>query len=345
MKKIYSILCMFIAVSAMVSCSNDDDEIVPSTLNSINSFEIDFEGLTADDVTYDLGNTITISVPFGTNLSALVAAIGIDTGATVSPASGASVDYVDGVAMPFTVTAEDAITVKTYNVIINIRGEVGSGTKLKTYSYKQDYGFFAQAYTDTFTYDENSNFVSTITTVQEWEDDLVQTLVYDAKNQVIEIVSEGEKTEYSYNAEGQIEQAVYTKGDIKKYTYDYTYDDNGSLATEVRLDHEEEDDSKNKYNQAYKVEGGNLIQMTQGASIITDATYDDKNNPFNGIYPTAYAKILISMMGVGVNNAITISSADDVITYIYNNDDYPLSGTHGNAEAGTTTTREFTYFE
>lgn len=263
MKKIYSILCLFIAVSAMVSCSSDD-KIVVSSLNSIISFEIDFEGLTADDVNYDLGNDITISVPFGTNLVALISTIEVDAKATITPASGEALDFTDGEAIEFTVTAEDAVTTKMYNVTINVRGEVGSGTKLKTYTFTEDFGFINIVTSTTLTYNETSNFVTTISTKEEEEEDaFVETLIYDAKNQVIEKTAEGENTVYSYNAEGQITQAVFMRGEVKKYTYDYTYDSNGSLATEIRIDHEESDVNRNKYNQAYTVKDGNLIKIVK----------------------------------------------------------------------------------
>jgi hypothetical protein len=62
--------------------------------------------------------TITIAVPYGTTLAGLMPTI-IMTGASVAPASGAAQTFVDGVALNYTVTAENGAT-QAYAVTINV---------------------------------------------------------------------------------------------------------------------------------------------------------------------------------------------------------------------------------
>jgi len=340
MKKIYSILCLFVAVAATVSCS-DDDEIVLSTLNNISAFEINFEGLTTEDVTYDLGNSITISVPFNTSLTTLVPTIEIAEAATISPASGTAVDFVDGVAVPFTVTAEDGISVKTYNVTINVRGEVGSGSRIETYTLADLYG---ENSVSTYKYAE-SNFVNEITKeVNDWGDitTTIYTLVYDDKNQVIEVKSEAAElsTVYSYNEAGQIETGVYkVKGELT-YTYTYAYDAEGNLTTETRTNHT---DSDAVSVITFTTENGNVVKEDRYGEVY-EAAFDDKNNPFKGIYPAAYSAINVGIQSVNVNNPISGTLADDVVTYEYNTDGYPISAAYTYFGGFATVDKTFTYY-
>lgn len=65
--------------------------------------------------------TITIMVGPGTNASALAPTIEISTGATINPASGASVDFTSPVT--YTVTAEDGTTTKQWVVTVTVMEE------------------------------------------------------------------------------------------------------------------------------------------------------------------------------------------------------------------------------
>ena len=141
MKKTFSIIFAFIAI-ALTSCSSDDDNAVqPSSLAEITDFSLTFNNVNESDINYDLGTNITVSVPFGTSLEDIIPNIAISEGATITPASGEQVDFVDGEAKTFTVTAEDG-SVKEYTVTVNVRGEVGSGSRLKTVTTVDDYSFF-----------------------------------------------------------------------------------------------------------------------------------------------------------------------------------------------------------
>jgi len=82
------------------------------------------KAITAFNVT-DLGSgvinetdhTITLAVPYGTDITALAPTIATSTGATVSPASGVVQDFTSPV--PYTVTAQDG-SVQTYIVTVTV---------------------------------------------------------------------------------------------------------------------------------------------------------------------------------------------------------------------------------
>ncbi len=60
--------------------------------------------------------TVSIDVPFGTDVTAMVPTIGLSAGATINPASGVSEDFSSPVA--YTVTAEDGISAQDWSVLI-----------------------------------------------------------------------------------------------------------------------------------------------------------------------------------------------------------------------------------
>ncbi|GFD76598.1 DUF4595 domain-containing protein [Tenacibaculum sp. SSH1-16] len=323
MKKVFPFLSLIIAL-VIVSCSSDDnDKVVQSSLNSITSFKINFEGLSEDDVIYDLGNNITISVPFKTDITGLVPNITISDKATISPASGEAVNFVDGEAMPFTVTAENGDE-KVYNVTINIRGEVGSGSKIK--SYKEASSTFGDILIE-YRYDEVSNFVKSYD-YTEGGNKTTFDLIFNDKNQIIEKRSDDDNVvTYTYNDLGLIASAVEKKEGKALYSYTYTYDDNQRLVKNVR--ETKEDGSITNTSYTYNKEG-NVASLTIGTEEYK-STYDKKNNPFKGIYPEAFAKINISasLNGVNVNNPIKGTfSYDTDVTIEYNTDDYPVTASY-----------------
>lgn len=77
-------------------------------------------GQTGDSTIDATNHTVAIAVPFETVLTALKPIVSISTGATVSPASGAAADFVDGVAKTYTVTAEDGSTQQAWAVTITV---------------------------------------------------------------------------------------------------------------------------------------------------------------------------------------------------------------------------------
>ena len=341
MKKIFSILSLFLAISiATVSCSSDDDSVSVSSLAAITDFTVSIDGVSADDITYDLGSAISIDVPFGTDLSAVVPTIAISENATVTPASGDVVSFEDGVPKVFIVIAEDGVTVKEYSVVINIKAEVGSGSQLLTYQIADLYG---ENSTTTYSYNA-SNFVSAYSKVVDDFGTLVTyeyTLVYDDKNQVIEkTTTDGkESTVYEYNEAGQIVQGLYSYEDVLAYTFEYEYDASGNLYAEKRIDHTDED-SVTEVDFTI-VDGNVVLENRYGSDYV--ATYDDKNNPFVGLYPAAFAAINVGIQAVNTNNPISGTLADGEITYEYNTDNYPTKASYTYFDGFATVEKIFTY--
>ncbi|WP_434037197.1 hypothetical protein [Formosa sp. 4Alg 33] len=341
MKKIFSILSLFLAVSiATVSCSSDDDSVSVSSLAAITDFSLSIDGVSADDITYDLGSAIAISVPFGTDLSAVEPTIDISENATVSPASGSVISFEDGEPKVFVVTAEDGVTTKEYSVTITTRGEVGSGSQLLTYQISD---LFGENSTTTYSYNE-SNFVSSYS--KEIDDfgtlyTVEYSLIYDDKNQVIEkrTSDDKESTVYEYNEAGQIVKGLFSYEDVLEYTFEYEYDANGSLAVEKRIDHTDED-SVTEVDFTI-VDGNVVLEKRYGSDYV--ATYDDNNNPFVGLYPAAFAAINAGIQAVNTNNPISGTLADGAITYEYNTDNYPIKASYTYFEGLATVEKIFTY--
>ncbi len=66
-----------------------------------------------------LATTVNIVMPFGTNVTTLIPTITLSTGATVSPLTGVAQDFTSNVA--YTVTAQDAVTTKTWTVNVTVQ--------------------------------------------------------------------------------------------------------------------------------------------------------------------------------------------------------------------------------
>lgn len=344
MKRMYSfILSLIVVAMTLVSCS-DDDTVTQSSLAEITNFTLDFDGLEADDVAYDLGTAISVSVPYGTSLTGVVPAIIVSENASISPASGEAISFEDGVGKTFTVTAEDGTT-KQYSVTVNVRPEVGSGSKLKTFLEVQDFGFFALETITEYEYNENSGFVSKYSITEDGETTAF-TLVYDDKNQVTEKTAEAQRTAYTYEG-GKITKAEeYEDGELK-YAFSYTYNEDDLLARKEQTNYQEEEPVVDDIRTYKYDDKGNVIEFNRGTSQtnIVKATYDSKNNPFKSIYPNAYAAIKVSGIdGVNTNNPITRSETNGEVTYEYNSDDYPVSSSYSDADGIVTYKKAFTYY-
>ncbi len=341
MKKTYSIiLSLFVVALSAFSCSSDDDSTPPqSSLAEITNFTLDFEGLNTEDVDYDLGTDISVRVPFGTSLTGVIPTISVSDQATISPASGQSVDFVDGEPKSFTVTAEDGTT-KEYMVTVNVRGEVGSGSKLETYTIADIYG---ENSTSTYSYND-ANFVEEISKETNDFGDIstkVYAFEYNEKNQIIakRVEATNEETLYTYESD-KIVKAEYAVEGTSVYTYDYTYNDEGNLTSEKRTNHEDED-SVDEIK--FVIENGNVIEENRYGEVYV-ATYDDQNNPFIGMYPAAYAAINVGIQAVNENNPISGTLADDTINYEYNEDGYPVSASYTYFDGLATVDKNFTYY-
>lgn len=321
MKRIYAILTFVLALGTMVSCSKE--EAPKSSLNSITEFLISFDattGVTADDIQYQAtGTEINITVPYGTGLTGVTSAIKIPEKATILPASGTKINFEDGVAKQFVVTAEDG-TQKTYNVTVTTRGEVGSGTKLK--KLIEENGLYATTTTYDFTYND-ANLVSKY---NKTEGENVKEFVfkYNSKNQISEKENKTDNVvvTYAYNDQNQIISAEEKKEGELTFSYVYEYNNEGYMSKITRKQEGEDD-----FVQTFEYDGKNVTKH----KIVNDtyvSTFDDKNNPFIGIFPNAYGKILAGnyrVISVNENNFITKTGADAELVYEYNTDNYPLS--------------------
>ena len=79
-------------------------------------------------------NTIEVTLPTGTSLTSMYPHVTVTAGATlIAPDLDQSVTFIEGVAQPFTVQAEDGETQKTYYVTVTLSDDVeASGTEIVT---------------------------------------------------------------------------------------------------------------------------------------------------------------------------------------------------------------------
>lgn len=340
MKKTLSFLFSIMILTLVSwSCSSDDNYSQLETLAEITNFSLSFPGVAQEDVEYTLRTNIVVSVPFGSSLTGVIPHITISDKASVSPASGEVLDFVAGETKSIVVTAEDGHT-KEYTLSVIVRNEIGKGSRLKTYTVAD---LFGENSTSTYSY-TGSNFVKEI---QKETDDWgsisrsVTTFEYNTHNQIIakHVASKKETTEYLYQ-EDVIVQAKHSVDNKLVYTYDYTYNSLGDLQSEKRTNHLN-NDSVDEIQ--FVIEQGNVIEeIRYGNSFV--AAYDDKNNPFVGMYPAAFAKIQSAIEQVNVNNPISGTLADDVISYVYNEDDYPVSASYTYFSFLASVEKTFTYY-
>ncbi|MFM1878389.1 MAG: hypothetical protein RLZZ241_1255, partial [Bacteroidota bacterium] len=99
-----------IAFFTLLSSCEKDPELSNEAL--ITNFS--FGGVTATIS----GNTITASVPYGTDITNVAPQIAVSAGATITPASGLARDFSS--PLTYTVTAEDGQTTTTFTVTITV---------------------------------------------------------------------------------------------------------------------------------------------------------------------------------------------------------------------------------
>lgn len=338
MKKTFSILFATLAL-VLTACSSDDNYSQLEGLAEITNFSLSFEGLSDEDVDYTLRTDILVSVPYGTSLIGVIPNIQVSDKATVVPASGEALNFVDGETKSLVVTAEDGFT-KEYTLTVKLQEEIGKGSRLKTYTVAD---MFGENSTSTYSY-TTANFVSEIyKETDDWGSitTSVTTFEYNSQNQIIakHIPSKNETTFYIYD-EDVIVEAKQTVGDKTMYTYEYTYNDAGYLSSEKRINHLNNDSVDEK---KFVIENGNVIEEVRyGDSFF--ASYDEMKNPFIGIYPAAYASILSAIEMVNTNNPISGTLADDVISYRYNEDNYPISSFYTYFDNLASVEKTFTYY-
>ncbi len=95
------------------------------------------EGTPASGSVSFVGTDITVTVPFGTNLSDFDIAAEVSLGATVSPALTTITSATVDTWIPLTVTAADGVATKAYRIKF-VRAAALSGTQLLTFGFEAD---------------------------------------------------------------------------------------------------------------------------------------------------------------------------------------------------------------
>jgi hypothetical protein len=107
MKHLYVVLSIVALNAAFLACSNPSGADDSNGEKAITAFA--FTSPAAKGVVHEASHTVTVTVPYGTDLTALEPTI-THTGARMSPASGTAQDFSSSVT--YTVTAEDGSTQK-----------------------------------------------------------------------------------------------------------------------------------------------------------------------------------------------------------------------------------------
>ncbi|NQX82606.1 MAG: hypothetical protein HRT66_11525 [Flavobacteriaceae bacterium] len=304
MKKTYFITAILIAVFGFTSCSDEDPEVYGNIL----TFAVDGANINLS------GQDVTISLPFGTDISALKATIELSENATIEPASGTASTYVELAAKEFVVTSKDGDS-KTYNVKVDLRGEEASGAKLTSHMLTNPGG-----YDLTYTYEYGDNgFMSSSKMIKN--NTIYNTeYSYDSKNRLIRSVitplgsEEEEVRVFTYGstvASAYIVSSVTTISEKDTYEYTYTYDTNGYLNKMTRKDLNEEGDAGDVIHTYTYSDVGNMLSSTLDNTTY-EFVFDDKTNAFSSLYPIAYDKV----KRIGPNNRTSLPDPSSV-SYTY----------------------------
>lgn len=107
------LLSFAVVLFAATSCSDDDDDV---KIAELTSFQIT-SPISAVGVIDNTAQTVTLTVPYGTELTNVQGTATINDGATISPDISAGVDF-SNLSVDFTVTNGDVVTVYTVQVIV-----------------------------------------------------------------------------------------------------------------------------------------------------------------------------------------------------------------------------------
>jgi len=136
--KLKQIVIAFLFITAFTSCDLLDDK---SSANDILAFSFPIQSASLEIIDVD-AHTVRITVPSGTDLTALVPTIIISEEATVSPQSGVANDFTN--TAEYTVTAEDGSRA-LYLVMVTREGsggetggEDGEDTEFLIYVFGKD---------------------------------------------------------------------------------------------------------------------------------------------------------------------------------------------------------------
>ncbi len=117
MKKMYMLLAAVLFM-AITGCGSGGGGAVPPALSSEKAITaFDFAALPANGTVTEAAHTIAVTVPFGTDVTALIPTITISVGASISPDTGVANNFTT--PQTYTVTAEDTTT-QEYTVTVTI---------------------------------------------------------------------------------------------------------------------------------------------------------------------------------------------------------------------------------
>jgi hypothetical protein len=127
-----SIFTILLSLTIAWSCQKDDPTPPASTEKTISAFS--FNGVVQGASVDIQGTNIFVTVPYGTDITALAPTITLPKGATISPASGIKQDFTKPVT--YTVTAEDG-SKQTFTVTV-IQGVAPKSTakEIKSFVFK-----------------------------------------------------------------------------------------------------------------------------------------------------------------------------------------------------------------
>lgn len=104
---------------------------VSNTDTSITSFNFSSPSVTG--TVNNTNHTVTLTVPYGTNVTSLTPTIVLATGATISPTSGSAQNFTSPVT--YTVTARDALTTQAFTVTVNSEAAPSSDAFITAFSF------------------------------------------------------------------------------------------------------------------------------------------------------------------------------------------------------------------
>lgn len=111
--------CAFTGGSGTISGSDIDITITCySTAKTMSVFDFNALSPAATGVLNQGTHTVALTVPYGTDVTALVPTISVSSGATVSPNTGVAQNFTNPVV--YTVTAQDGVSTQVYTVTVTV---------------------------------------------------------------------------------------------------------------------------------------------------------------------------------------------------------------------------------
>lgn len=125
----WNTLLLMVMMSGLIFTACDDDETDPvrSSEKAITSFTLGLTPPVAGTIT---GNNIAVTVPSGTDVTALAPVIVVSEGASISPNSGVAQDFTSPVT--YTVTAEDGTT-SAYTATVTVTPAQSSAADITSF--------------------------------------------------------------------------------------------------------------------------------------------------------------------------------------------------------------------